>query len=80
MHVCWTFEYALKEKDIDHPGQMKDFDPCHASYTCHVEAPSAEVAVEKLKSDFHMLTVEVLTEPKRYDMTDDEYENGRVEA
>ena len=76
MHICWTFEYALKERDVDHPGQLKDFDSCHASYTGHIEAPSAEAAVEKLKSDFHMLTVEVLTDPVREDVSDEEYENN----
>lgn len=73
MHICWTFEYALKEKDPDHPGQLKDFDPCHKSYTAHVEAPTDVAAVIKLKRDFHMLTVKILTLPKKYEMSDAEY-------
>lgn len=76
MHTYWTFEYALKEKDVDHPGQMKDFDSCHGSYVGQVEAPTAEAAIDKLKSDFHMLTVEVLSEPVKHEMTNEEYENG----
>lgn len=76
MHDYYTITYELKEKDLDHPGQMKDFNPCIKLYTANVGAKTADEAKSKLVELFNMLKVEVKSVSEKKSMTDEEYEKG----
>lgn len=72
----FTIGYKLKEKDPYNVGHLKDFSVTQGSYFAHIVADTKEDAVEKLKRDFNMLTVEIDSMSDAKTMTKEEYENG----
>lgn len=76
MITYFTIGYKLKEKDPYNVGHLKDFSVTQGSYFANVVANTKEDAIEKLKHDFNMLTVEVDFISEQKTMTEEEYENG----
>lgn len=70
--------YRLFEKDGD--GKLVPFEKTRSLYTANITAKTADEAIEELKEDFHMMTVEVLSVSSQKTMTLEEYENGDEES
>lgn len=70
------FNVSYKLFESDGNGGKKPFDSTKGLYTADVIADTAEEAAEKVKKDFHMLTVEIVSISDKMTMTKEEYENG----
>ena len=66
--------YKLLQKNAD--GTLVPFDSTKGIYTANIVSKTAECAIERLKRDFHMLTVEVVAVSERQEMTVEEYVDG----
>lgn len=64
----FTIGYKLKERG-------ENFSKGITNYTAHVLASTEEGAIQKLKSDFHMLDVEIDSVSEMKSIADEEYDN-----
>ena len=67
----FTITYRLLQKNAD--GTLVPFDSTKGIYTANVVSKTAECAIERLKRDFHMLTVEIVTVSGPQEMPVEEY-------
>lgn len=70
----FTIDCKLFEKNTD--GTLVPFEKTRTLYTANVVAETADGAIARLKDDFHMLTVEIVSISDRKEMTAEEYTNG----
>ena len=74
----FAITYRLLEKHLD--GTLTPFERTRDIYSANVRAKTKEQAVERLKRDFNMLTVEIVAVSDKMEMTVEEYKNGGNEA
>lgn len=74
MITYFTVTYKLFDKGLD--GNLKPFDRTKGIYTAEVTADTKEAAVEQVKRDFNMLTVEIVAVSEPKTMTQEEYKKG----
>lgn len=70
----FTVTYKLFQINLD--GTLAPFDPTRGIYTANLVSKTATQAIERLKRNFHMLVVEVVSVSSRQEMTVEEYLNG----
>lgn len=70
----FIIDYRLFEKNAD--GTLIPFEKTGSLYTANIVAKTSKIAVDRLISDFHMLTVEIINVSDKKEMTEEEYVNG----
>lgn len=70
----FTITYKLLQKNLD--GTLVPFDSTKGIYTANLVSKTEAQAIERLKRDFHMLTVEIVSVSDMQVMTVEEYVNG----
>lgn len=72
----YTISYKLKEHDLS--GAAHDFSKTVTSYIAHEIAESEQEAVDKLKADFSMLDIEVISVSGRKTVPDEDFAAGKL--
>lgn len=70
----FAITYRLLEKHFD--GTLTPFERTRDIYSANIRAKTKEQAVERLKSNFKMLTVEIIAISEKKEMSIEEYKSG----